>query len=86
MGKWNGPPHEPQYLCGAMAKHNGKPCRQFAMRNQRCHWHGGASKGANKPHRPIKHGLRTKKSEELNKRINSLIKDSKKLMVELSNP
>jgi len=86
MGKWNGPPHEPQYLCGAVAKHNGKPCRQFAMKNGRCYWHGGKSTGANNPHRPIKHGLRTKKSEELNKRINSLIKDSKKLMAELVKP
>jgi len=86
MGKWNGPPHEPQYLCGAKAKHSGKPCRQFAMKNLRCFYHGGKSTGARTPHRPIKHGMRTKEAEALNKRINSLIKDSKKLMAELVNP
>jgi hypothetical protein len=84
MGKWNGPPHEPQYLCGAKAKHSGKPCRQFSMKNGRCYIHGGKSTGAQKPHRPIKHGMRTKESEELNKKITALIKESKRVMVELN--
>jgi len=84
MGKWNGPPHEPQYLCGAKAKHNGKRCRQFAMKNGRCYWHGGKSSGAINPHRPIKHGMRTIAQEKLNKRINTLISDSKKLISKLS--
>jgi len=35
--------------CSAKARSNsGNPCRQAAMKNGRCHWHGGAS--------PIKHG------------------------------
>jgi hypothetical protein len=83
VGKWNGPPHEPQYLCGAKAKHNGKSCRQFAMKNGRCYIHGGKSTGAQNPHRPLKHGMRTKESEELNRKIAYLIRDSKELMTEL---
>jgi len=70
-------PHESN-LCGAHARTTGNPCRKYAMTNGRCKLHGGKT--------PIKHGLRTKKSEELNKRINSLIKDSKKLMAELVKP
>ena len=27
--------------CGATAKHSGQPCRQFAMANGRCYYHGG---------------------------------------------
>ena len=35
--------------CGAKARsNNNNMCRQAAMQNGRCHWHGGAS--------PIKHG------------------------------
>jgi len=83
MGKWNGPPHEPQYLCGAKAKHNGQPCRQFAMKNRRCHWHGGRSTGANIPHRPLKHGMRTKEAEALNRQISNIIKMEKRLRREL---
>jgi len=84
MGKWNGLPRKQQYLCGAKAKHSGKPCRQFAMKNGRCYWHGGKSTGAKNPHRPIKHGMRTKESEELNKKISRLIYDSKRVMIELN--
>ena len=84
MGKWNGPPHEPQYLCGASAKHSGKPCRQFAMKNGRCYIHGGKSTGANSPHRPIKHGMRTKENEKINKMVNDLIRKSKQLIAEIT--
>lgn len=39
--------------CGAKARSNdGKPCRQIAMENGRCYWHGGVTK--------IKHGRETK--------------------------
>jgi len=84
MGKWNGPPHEPQYLCGAKAKHNGKRCRQFAMKNGRCYWHGGKSLGAKEPHRPVKHGLRTKEAEALRKDVTKLIRQSNELVKKLS--
>jgi len=78
MGKWNGPPHEAQYLCGAKAKHNGKPCRQFAMKNGRCYYHGGKSTGAKNP--KVKHGRYTKEAieerrqyAELLRQVNDLI-------------
>lgn len=54
MGKWNGLPHEPQYLCGAYARSTGKPCKRFARKNGRCKLHGGASTGAKQPY--VKHG------------------------------
>jgi len=62
MKKWNGPPHEPQFMCGAHARSTGKPCKRFAMTNGRCDMHGGKSTGAKKPHRHVTHGLRTKTS------------------------
>lgn len=81
MGEWNGPPHEPQFLCGARAKHNGKSCRQFAMRNGRCYYHGGCSTGAKKP--LVKHGQYTKESIELRKQSADLMRDSKALIKEM---
>ena len=80
MGIWNGPPHEPQYLCGAKAKHSGNPCRQFAMKNGRCYIHGGKSTGAINPHRSIKHGQRTKEAEELRNKVTTLIRQSNELV------
>ena len=62
MKKWNGPPHEPRFMCGAHARSTGNPCKRFAMANGRCDMHGGKSTGALNPHRPLRHGLRTKKS------------------------
>jgi len=81
MGEWNGPPHEPQYLCGARAKHNGEACRQFAMKNGRCYYHGGASTGAKKP--AVKHGQYTKESIDLRKQSAKLVLQSKKLIKEM---
>jgi len=82
MGKWRGLPHEPIHLCGAKAKHNGKPCRQFAMKNGRCYYHGGRSTGAKKP--LIKHGRYTKESIELRKQYAALLHDTKMLMNEIT--
>jgi len=81
MGEWNGPPHEAQYLCGARAKHNGQSCRQFAMKNGRCYYHGGRSTGAKRP--ATKHGQYTKEALELRKQSVTLVRDSKALMVEM---
>jgi len=58
MKKWNGPPHESQFLCGSHARSTGKPCKRFAMKNGRCDMHGGKSTGAKSPHRQKSHGLR----------------------------
>jgi len=81
MGKWRGLPHEPIHLCGAKAKHNGKPCRQFAMKNGRCYYHGGRSTGPKKP--ATKHGQYTKEAIELRKQSVELVLQSKKLIKEM---
>jgi len=81
MGKWNGPPHEPQYLCGAHARTTGKPCKRFARINGRCKLHGGLSTGAKKP--KIKHGWYTKDNIRLRQRINTLLAETKTLMQDL---
>ena len=39
---WNAKRHL-QPRCGARAKHSGEPCRQVAMKNGRCVYHGGAT-------------------------------------------
>lgn len=82
MGEWNGPPHEPQFLCGAKAKHNGKLCRQFAMKNERCYYHGGASTGAKNP--KTKHGQYTKEVIALRRQSTKLLRDSKALMKQMA--
>ena len=78
MGTWRGLPHEPINLCGAKAKHNGLPCRQFAMKNGRCYYHGGKSTGAKKP--LVKHGQYTKETIKLRKQSADLIRESKALI------
>ena len=84
MGKWNELPHEPQYLCGAKAKHNGRLCRPLSMDNRRCYWHDANNTGANNPHRAVKHGLRTKEAVGLRKQFATLMCDTKKFMEEMS--
>ncbi|WP_288356497.1 HGGxSTG domain-containing protein [uncultured Cycloclasticus sp.] len=81
MGKWNGLPHEPQYLCGAFARTTGKPCKRFASKNGRCKLHGGRSTGAITP--VAKHGRYTKDSILLRKRFTDLQRESKSLLTEL---
>ena len=82
MGEWRGLPHEPIHLCVAKAKHNGKPCRQFAMKNGRCYYHGGKSTGAKNP--KIKHGQYTKDAIALRQQSTQLLRDSKVLMKEVN--
>ncbi len=82
MGKWNGPPHETQYLCGAKTR-AGKPCRQFAMKNSRCYLHGGKSTGAKNPHRNIKHGRRTNEAEARRRAEAALLKKARALLKEI---
>tara|TARA_R110002072_G_scaffold276189_1_gene437877 strand:+ start:99 stop:347 length:249 start_codon:yes stop_codon:yes gene_type:complete len=81
MGKWNGLPHEPQYLCGAFARTTGKPCKRFAAKNGRCKLHGGRSTGANNP--VVKHGQYTKKTIEMRKQYTELLRNSKMIMTEI---
>ena len=81
MGKWNGLPHEPQYLCGAYARTTGEPCKRFARKNGRCKLHGGASTGAKRPH--IKHGLYTKDAIELSRHYKCLVSEINTLIEQM---
>jgi len=81
MGKWNGLPHEPQYLCGAFARTTGKPCKRFASKNGRCKLHGGRSTGANNP--IIKHGRHTKEASKIREQYVMLLRNSKALINEI---
>lgn len=82
MKKWCGPPHEPQYLCGAYARTTGKPCRRFAGKNGRCKLHGGRSTGAKSP--IVKHGKYTKDMIESRKKVNSFLSQAKELLHKLA--
>tara|TARA_R110002050_G_scaffold57423_5_gene129255 strand:+ start:175530 stop:175781 length:252 start_codon:yes stop_codon:yes gene_type:complete len=83
MSKWCGPPHEPQYLCGAYARTTGKPCKRFAGENGRCKLHGGYSAGAKKP--KVKHGRYTKEVIEQRKQFTDLLLFTKQLMKEINS-
>jgi hypothetical protein len=67
-------PHEPMKKCGAYARSSGESCKQYALANGRCHYHGGKT--------PVKHGRRTKKAMAENKQVMRLIRESKVLMRE----
>ncbi|MBY0109523.1 MAG: hypothetical protein K2X90_00205 [Candidatus Babeliaceae bacterium] len=57
--------------CGAKARSNfGKPCRQAAMKNGRCYYHGGAI--------PIKHGRNTKQAKAERAQSRRLISEIRK--------
>ncbi len=52
--------------CGAKARSNGyQPCRQAAMKNGRCYFHGGAT--------PIKHGFYTKKAIQERRKLKNFL-------------
>jgi hypothetical protein len=83
MGKWNGPPHEPQYLCHAKSKQTGKRCRQFAAYGKRsCYYHGARSNGASNP--VTKHGRYTKESIALRKQIAELTRLTNETMKKMN--
>lgn len=64
--------------CGAKARSNHhKPCRQAAMPNGRCYWHGGAMS--------IKHGHCTKKAQAERVECRHLINDLRKSLVSLED-
>jgi hypothetical protein len=61
--------------CGAWRKRSGEPCRAPAMRNGRCHKHGGASTGPRTEEgrarcraAPWKHGRRAADAREAARR------------------
>ena len=58
--------------CGAKARsNNGQPCRQAAMQNGRCYYHGGST--------PIKHGRYSKTAEKQRTNQRCFIDDAKEL-------
>lgn len=58
--------------CGAKARSNGyQPCRQAAMSNGRCYYHGGSTL--------IKHGHFTKAAQEKNRLQRCSIKEAREL-------
>ena len=61
--------------CNAKAKSTGVRCKQVAMKNGKCHWHGGKSTGAPLGNmNSFKHGMYTKASLERQKNIRQLLK------------
>lgn len=64
--------------CNATSKSTGQRCRQPAMKNGKCHWHGGKSTGAPRGNQnALKHGDYTAKAKSERKYISDLIKVSK---------
>jgi len=61
--------------CNAMAKTTGVRCKQAAMKNGKCYWHGGASTGPPLGNmNSFKHGMYTKESLERQKNTRQLLK------------
>ena len=58
--------------CGAKSKRTGKPCRQPAMANGRCKFHGGMSTG-----RPVTTGQWTKEAIRLRREVAKMVRDMK---------
>lgn len=64
--------------CGAKARSNGgRPCRQAAMENGRCYWHGGAT--------TIKHGKETKIAHLERTRQRQLINEAHKTIISIES-
>jgi hypothetical protein len=53
------------------------------MPNGRCDMHGGKSTGAKNPHRPLKHGRRTKEAEAQRRAFAALVREARRLMKEM---
>lgn len=68
-------PHVPR-KCGAYARSTGEPCKQYALANARCHYHGGKT--------PVKHGGRAKKAIAEKERVKKFIGDCHAFMNEMS--
>ena len=67
--------------CSAKAKSTGKQCRQPAMKNGKCHWHGGKSTGAPAGNNnAFRHGLYCKEVLAKRSRIKLLIRECKAVL------
>ena len=71
--------------CGAKTR-SGRPCQSPAVQGKkRCRMHGGAMGSGAPPgnQNALKHGLYTSQAIEERRRLNTLIRDSKKLVEEI---
>ena len=67
--------------CSAKAKSTGEQCRQPAMKNGKCYWHGGKSTGAPRGNQnALKHGEHTSEAKAERKFIRELIKISREVI------
>jgi hypothetical protein len=67
--------------CNAKAKSTGKKCRQPAMANGKCHWHGGKSTGAPRGNRnSLRHGLYCEEVLAEKRRIKNLIRECREVL------
>ena len=67
--------------CNALAKSTGKRCRQPAMDNGKCYWHGGKSTGPPEGNQnAFKHGQFTKESLAFQKKIDELMNSSRAIL------
>jgi hypothetical protein len=67
-------PHVPR-KCVAYARSSGAPCKQYALANSKCHYHGGKT--------PVKHGRRTKKAIAEKRAVLYFLKESKGVLNEI---
>jgi hypothetical protein len=77
------PPCDLQTLprCTAKAKSTQQQCRQPAMKNGKCYWHGGESTGPPKNNiNALKHGDYTREALAERKLIRQLLKESAELI------
>ncbi len=70
--------------CNATAKTTGIRCKQAAMENGKCYWHGGKSIGAPSGNKnAFKHGRYTKESLDQKKFFRRIIRESLKTLTEV---
>lgn len=80
------PPCDLQILprCTAKAKSTQQQCRQPAMKNGKCYWHGGKSTGPPKNNlNALKHGDYTREALAERKLISQLLKESAEFIDQL---
>lgn len=71
--------------CTAIAKSTGQKCRQPAMSNGKCYWHGGKSTGAPRGNQhAYKHGQYTEESISFRRRLNEILKTSRDTLDQLN--
>lgn len=70
--------------CTAKAKSTGQRCGQPAMRNGKCHWHGGKSTGAPRGNKnALKHGFYTAEQARLKKQVSLILAASREALEKL---